>query len=65
MIELTVMAAKEIDNPHETYLLDDGYREELRQVALPHTWSPLPDTTDQPGSQGGQYELWPGVWLNA
>ena len=34
MIELTVMAAKEIDAPHETYLLDDGRREELRQVAL-------------------------------
>jgi len=36
MIELTVMAAKEIDYPHETYLLDDGHREELREVARKH-----------------------------
>src|SRR5690349_15959699 len=30
MIELTIIGAKEIDYPHETYLLDDGKRDELR-----------------------------------
>lgn len=33
MIEKTVCAAKGIRYPHETYLLDDGRREEIRQIA--------------------------------
>jgi cellulose synthase (UDP-forming) len=33
MIEMTIRAAKEIDYPHETYLLDDGRRDELRELA--------------------------------
>lgn len=33
MIELTILAAQRIDYPHETYLLDDGHREELRALA--------------------------------
>lgn len=36
MIELTVIGAKSIDYPHETYLLDDGHRKELRQLAARH-----------------------------
>ena len=33
MIEFTITAAKEIDFPHETYVLDDGRREEIREAA--------------------------------
>lgn len=33
LIRRTVMAAKEIDYPHQTWLLDDGKREELREMA--------------------------------
>lgn len=36
MIELTVIGAKSIDYPHETYLLDDGHRDDLRQLAAKH-----------------------------
>lgn len=36
MIELTVIGAKSIDYPHETYLLDDGHREDLRALAAKH-----------------------------
>lgn len=36
MIELTLIGAKEIDYPHETYLLDDGKRDELRAIAEKH-----------------------------
>lgn len=36
MIELTVIGAKSIDYQHETFLLDDGHREELRQLAAKH-----------------------------
>jgi cellulose synthase (UDP-forming) len=52
MIELTVMAAKGIDTPHETYLLDDGHREELRQVALKHDVHYLRRPTNQ-GAKAG------------
>ena len=52
MIELTVMAAKEIDTPHETYLLDDGHREELRQVALKYGVHYLRRPTNQ-GAKAG------------
>ena len=52
MIELTVMAAKEMDTPHETYLLDDGHREELRQVALKHGVHYLRRPTNQ-GAKAG------------
>ncbi len=33
MIRMTAIAASEIEYPHETYLLDDGPREELRAIA--------------------------------
>lgn len=33
MIELTLKAAKELDYPHETYLLDDGKRDDLKALA--------------------------------
>lgn len=36
MIELTVIGAKEIDYPHETFLLDDGRRPEIRALAEKH-----------------------------
>lgn len=36
MIELTLIGAKEIDYPHETYLLDDGKRDELKLIAEKH-----------------------------
>jgi len=36
MIELTVIGAKSIDYPHETFLLDDGRRPELREIAERH-----------------------------
>jgi cellulose synthase (UDP-forming) len=52
MIDLTVMAAKELDAPHETYLLDDGHREEIRQVALKHGVHYLARPTNQ-GAKAG------------
>jgi cellulose synthase/poly-beta-1,6-N-acetylglucosamine synthase-like glycosyltransferase len=36
MIELTVMGAKNIQYPHETFLLDDGKRPELKAIAEKH-----------------------------
>ncbi|MBK8091706.1 MAG: glycosyltransferase, partial [Verrucomicrobiaceae bacterium] len=33
MIELTVMGAVSIDYPHETFLLDDGKRPEIAEIA--------------------------------
>lgn len=36
MIELTVIGAKNIQYPHETFLLDDGKRPELRALAEKH-----------------------------
>ncbi len=36
MVELTIIGAKAIDYPHETYLLDDGHREEFRALAARH-----------------------------
>lgn len=36
MIEMTVIGAKEIDYPHETFLLDDGRRPEIKAIAEKH-----------------------------
>ena len=36
MIELTILGAKSIDYPHETFLLDDGKRDELKALAEKH-----------------------------
>lgn len=36
MIELTVIGAKNIQYPHETFLLDDGKRPELKEIAEKH-----------------------------
>lgn len=36
MIELTVIGAKEIAYPHQTFLLDDGRRPEIRAIAEKH-----------------------------
>jgi cellulose synthase (UDP-forming) len=33
MIEMTLRAAKNIEFPHETYVLDDGHRTEIRELA--------------------------------
>jgi cellulose synthase (UDP-forming) len=52
LIEFTVLAAKEIDFPHETYLLDDGNREELREVACKHGVHYLARQTNQ-GAKAG------------